>query len=262
MSASTPRGRFVWYDLMTSDTDAATSFYTKLVGWGTAQWEGGEQPYQMWTNQDAPLGGVMDLPDQAKEAGAPPHWIAYVAVPDTEASVAQASDLGGKVLVPATQIPSVGQFAVLQDPQGAVFAVYTPAADSPGHAGPANVGEFSWHELATTDHSAAFDFYSNLFGWEKTEAMDMGDAGTYQMYGEDGSGMSLGGIFNKPAEMPGPPAWLFYVKVNDVNQATDQVKEMGGQVLNGPMEVPGGDLVAQCMDPQGAAFALHSTPGK
>ncbi len=84
----------------------------------------------------------------------------------------------------------------------------------------------------------------------------MGPGGIYQIYGHKGA--PLGGMFNKPDEMPGPPMWLYYVSVDDVNQSVEKVTALGGQVLNGPMEVPGGDLIAQCVDPQGALFALHS----
>ncbi len=260
MAVVAVRGRFVWYDLMTSDVAAAQEFYTKLIGWGTQAWEGGEQPYTMWTNDGTPLGGVMTLPDDAKKAGAPPHWLGYVATTDVDETVAKATGLSAQTYVPATDIPSVGRFAVLGDPQGAVFAVFASENEPPGHDGPANVGEMSWHELATSDYEAAFEFYSALFGWEKTDAMDMGEAGIYQMYGLASDGSPMGGIFNKPPEMPAA-AWLHYIFVKDVKRSVEQVKEMGGQVLNGPMEVPGGsgDFVAQCVDPQGAAFALHSS---
>jgi predicted enzyme related to lactoylglutathione lyase len=251
-----PRGRFVWYDLMTSDPQAAKSFYTELIGWGTAPWEGGPAPYTLWTNRETPIGGVMDLPEDAKAAGAPSHWLAYVDVADTEATATKAKELGGRVLHGPVTIPTVGSFAVLADPQGAVFAVFTSREQTPAREGPPEKGEFSWHELATSDHKAALGFYSELFGWEKTDASDMGEMGTYQMYGV--GGMPLGGMFNKPAEMPGPPFWLFYTTVADVHASAEKVKELGGQVLNGPTEVPGGDWIAQCMDPQGAAFAIHS----
>ncbi len=251
------RRRFVWYDLMTTEPAHAVEFYTQLIGWGTQKWEG-PTSYDMWTNHGTPLGGVMELPEDAKKGGVPPHWLAYVHVDDVEATVVNATSLGASVLVPGTEIPNAGKFAVLADPQGAAFAVFSSDQESPEAAWPPKVGEFSWHELATTDSTAAFEFYSTLFGWEKTEAMDMGEAGMYQMYGW--GKVSLGGMFDKPQEMPGPPFWLYYVKVPDVVQAVEKVKELGGQVLNGPMEVPGGDKVAQCCDPQGAAFALHSAP--
>lgn len=253
MAEDKPRGRFVWFDLMTPDPARAIEFYTKVIGWGTTAWEGGPKPYTMWTNSSMPIGGVMDVP-----AGAPPHWMAYISTPDTDATVKQAESLGAKVLHPATDIPTVGRFAVLADPQGAAFAVFTSTSQEPGHEGPAQIGEFSWHELATREAPAAFRFYQQLFGWEKTTAMDMGDAGTYQMYGRNG--LELGGIYNKPAEMPGPPAWTHYIRVDDVNRAAEATKANGGQIVNGPMEVPGGDWIFNAIDPQGAMFAVHAKP--
>jgi predicted enzyme related to lactoylglutathione lyase len=255
--SSEKRGQFVWYDLMAADPKAAQDFYGQLIGWGTQEYEGGDQPYTMWTNKETPLGGVMELPEEAKAAGAPPHWMAYVSVDDVGQTVSKVTEAGGSVLHEATEVPGAGSFAVLADPQGAAFAIYKSA--NPGTQDSAEkdeIGRFSWNELATSDYKGAFSFYSELFGWEPQEAMDMGPGGIYQIYGR--SGDPLGGMFNKPEEMPGPPMWLYYVSVDDVNVSVAKVTELGGQVLNGPMEVPGGDLIAQCVDPQGALFALHS----
>jgi predicted enzyme related to lactoylglutathione lyase len=196
----------------------------------------------------------MTLPEQA--AGAPPHWLGYVGSPDVDGTARRAAELGGQVLVPPTDIPNIGRFTVLRDPQGAVIAGYTSASaqQPPPSAGP-RPGEMSWHELATTDYQAALAFYTNLFGWEKQKAEDMGPLGIYQMYGRNGQ--PLGGMFTKPAEMPAPPHWLYYTLVSDLDGVVEKVKKAGGRILNGPMDVPGGDRIAQCMDPQGAAFALH-----
>lgn len=255
---SDDRGRFVWYDLMTTDPEAAQAFYTKLIGWGTQIWDG-PVPYQMWTSDDTPLGGVMALPDEAQKAGAPPSWLAYIHSPDVDETVRVAEPNQGKVVTGAQDVPDVGRFAVLADPQGAQFAVFTPAGDTPGHAGAPVVGQFSWHELNTTDHDNAWGFYETLFGWKKTDAMDMGpELGTYQMYTYGAGEVPLGGMFNKPREVPGPPFWLYYVCVDDVHESVEDVKALGGHVMNGPMEVPGGDHIVQCVDPQGAMFALHS----
>ena len=258
MSLESPRGRFVWHELMTSDPPAAQPFYTQLTGWSTQLWDGGPTPYTMWMNGETAVGGLMQLPDAAKQQGAPPHWLAYIATPDVDATVADALSRGGRVLHEPFDIETVGRVAVLADPQGAVFAAHTAAGTAPGHDGPWGVGEVSWHELATTDPDAAFGFYSDLFGWVKTDAMDMGPAGTYQMFGRTNE-RSVGGIFRQAAEMPGPSAWLPYLSVDDVDARVETVTQLGGQVLNGPMDVPGGDRVAQCMDPQGVAFAIHST---
>ena len=258
MTDACPRGRFVWYELATSDPVAAQRFYTQLIGWTTKEGTAGDQPYTEWVNGETHIGGVMQLPDEAEQQGAPPHWLGYVAVPSVDETLQQAEGLGAKKLVGPMDIPTVGRIAVLLDPQGAALAVYTPEGEAPGHDGVPAVGEFSWHELSTSDYLAAFDFYSALFGWVKGEAAEMGPGNIYQMFGQV-EGQSIGGMFNKPADQPGPPAaWLYYVTVPDVHTKINQVKQLGGQVLNGPMEVPGGDFVAQCMDPQGAAFAIHS----
>jgi predicted enzyme related to lactoylglutathione lyase len=239
---------------MTTEPGAAPAFYAAVTGWSTQAWEGGTTPYTMWLNGDAPLGGVMKLPEEAAAQGAPSHWMVYVSTPDIVATTAKAKELGATVLIGPMDLPEVGMITVLQDPQDAVFCAFQPATYTPGHDGPPAIGEFSWHELATTDWEAAWSFYSELFGWQKSDAMDMGDMGTYQMYHRGAH--PLGGVFNKPPEMP-VSCWILYVRVADVARAADQVKAMGGQVLTGPMEVPGGDMVAQCMDPQGAVFALH-----
>ncbi len=257
MTDESIRGRFLWHELLTSDTEGAQAFYQPLIGWDTTVWDQTGQPYTMWTLADQPKGGLMELAAEAQAQDAPPHWLMYVGVPDVDSAVEQAQQLGADTRREPFDIPTVGRIGILADPQGAVFAVFTPA-DPPPVETAGGVGDVFWHELATTDYAAAFAFYSALFGWRKTEAMDMGGGQMYQMYGRGAD--SLGGMFNKPAEMPGPPAWLLYISVPSVDDAVDQVKELGGRVLNGPMEVPGGsgDRVAQCVDPQGAAFALHS----
>jgi predicted enzyme related to lactoylglutathione lyase len=218
MSDAKPRGRFVWFDLMTTEPEKAIEFYTKVVGWGTTQWEG-PSAYTMWTNATMPLGGVMALPP---ESGAPPHWLAYISSPDVDATASQAEALGGKTLVAPNDVPTVGRFAVMSDPQGAIFAIFTPAKQAPGHEGPPVQGEFSWHELATREQPAAYRFYETLFGWNKTNAMDMGPIGQYQLFGRNG--VELGGMYNKPAEMPGPPAWTHYMMVDDIQRAADAAK--------------------------------------
>jgi hypothetical protein len=253
------RGRFVWHELLTTDPDAAQRFYSDVVGWTTGKWQGkvtpDMPPYTMWMVGEQSIGGVMELPEDARLAGAPSHWLAYVSTPDTDALAKRVSGAGGTILVPPMDIPEVGRMFVFADPQGATLAGYTPAGEIPGSDGAPGVGAFSWHELATTDYEAAFAFYHDLFGWEKTEQMDMGPAGIYQMYGLDGT--HFGGIYNKPDDMPAPPNWLHYARVPDVHKAAERAKKLGGQILNGPMEVPGGDWIVQAMDPQGAMFALH-----
>jgi predicted enzyme related to lactoylglutathione lyase len=252
MTETTARGRFVWFDLMTTDPDATHGFYQAVTGWGTTDWKG-PVAYTMWTVGGESIGGVTDLPP---DVSASPHWLAYIASPNVDETVRQAEALGARVIKEPYDIPTVGRFAVVADPQGAVFAAFAPIGDGPGHEGEARVGEFSWHELATHDYPAAYRFYERLFGWKKTSLMNIGEDGEYQMFGRNG--IVLGGMFNRSADMGGVPAWLHYVLVDDVRRAIEAVTAGGGKVVAGPMEVPGGDLIAQCVDPQGAMFALHA----
>lgn len=255
------RGRFLWYDLMTTDEGAARDFYGAVAGWSHEEWDAGiegEPPYTMFVAPDGPMGGVMELPEEARTQGAPPHWLAYIGTDDVDATTARARELGATVHVEPMDIPTVGRFSVLQDPQGASIAFFTPEGDMVPPEGPGH-GRMSWHELATSDQDAAWSFYHELFGWEKTSDFDMGDAGLYEIFGV--GGQDAGAVYTKTAEMPGPPAWTYYVRVPDLDAAVDTVGERGGSVVHGPAEVPGGDRIAVCTDPQGAVFALHEKSG-
>jgi len=243
-------GRFVWFDLMTPDAQGAKSFYADLVGWKAQAWQGSD--YEMWFAQDAMVGGIMK---PAK--GVPPHWLGYVATDDVDASVQRAQRLGGRVLQPAQDIGDVGRWALLADPQGAAIALYQARNPGPG-PDREKLGHFSWGELNTTDWKSAWKFYGELFGWKKTSSMDMGNGmGEYFMFSTDGQ-TSMGGMSDAAKAMKAPPHWLHYINVKSVDEACKRIPQLGGQVLNGPMDVPGNDRVAQALDPQGAAFAIYS----
>lgn len=252
-----PRGRFIWHELLTPDADSAQRFYTKTVGWGIQPWPGSNPPYTMWLNGEKAVGGIQTMTPQVTQGGGTPAWLTYLSTPDTDDTVARARERGATVHVEPRDIPDVGRFAVLSDPQGAMFAVYTPqnVMDGAEETQP-GVRDFSWHELSTSDPDAAWKFYSELFGWEEISSMDMGEGtGMYRMYGHNG--VMYGGIYK--SQQPGEsPAWLHYVGVDNADEAAERVRKEGGQVVNGPMEVPGGDRIAMCVDPQGAKFAVHS----
>lgn len=246
-------GDFVWYDLMTTDTSAAIAFYTEVIGWSTQEFPNSKGAYQMWVGSEGPLGGTMILPDEAKKMGAPPHWMSNVVVSDLDASVARVKTLGGRVYKEPEGIPTVGRFAVIGDPQGGVLSLFQPDNDMAPHD-QAKQGEFSWRELAAEDHEAALRFYGELLGWKLMQSMDMGPMGSYLIFGVGDK--QLGGIFRRPPEMP-MTAWLYYIRVDDLDGTIAKARERGATLLNGPMDVPGG-RVAQLSDPQGAMFALHT----
>jgi predicted enzyme related to lactoylglutathione lyase len=154
---------------------------------------------------------------------------------------------------------------VLFDPQGAAFGIHA-SGDEDGNGGDAGqaaprAGDFSWHELATNAVPAiAFAFYKALFDWDEITQYDMGPMGTYLIFGRNGR--QLGGVFDKGAAgKAGSAYWLGYVSVTDLEGTVERATAARGSVLTGPMDVPGGDRIAQLMDPYGAFFALHVRAG-
>lgn len=253
------RGRFVWYELMTTDLVAAKSFYTGVMGWGAQDAALPGMGYTLFTAGNAAVTGAMDLPEEAKKIGAKPRWIGYVGVNDVDATAERIKRLGGAVQVPPKEIPNVSRFSVLTDPQMATFALFKWL--NPGQqqqAGePGKPDIVSWHELLAADWEKAFAFYGELFGWKKADA-DIGPIGTYQLF--SAGGQTIGGMFTKPATVP-VPFWLYYFSIGDIDAAAVRVKDGGGQILEGPIEVPGGSWIARCTDPQGAVFALEGSRG-
>jgi predicted enzyme related to lactoylglutathione lyase len=250
MSNAEVRGRFVWHELLTTDTAAAAAFYPKVVPWRT---QPSNMPgYTIFMAGGVQTAGLMALP---ADAGGSAHWIMYVGTPNVDATVTQAQGLGAKVWKAPGDIPNVGRFAVLADPQGATFAVFTPGSGAQPAKPPQ--GGFSWHELATTDVAAALRFYGELFGWTKGVGHDMGAMGVYQLF--EHGGAAVGGMCNTQGPTT-PPSWLSYVHVADSNRAVAAVKAAGGRLLHGPVEVPGGSWIAMFLDPQGGAFAVQEMP--
>lgn len=251
MAQAKNRGRFVWQELMTNDTAAASAFYTKLLGWH-AKGSGGDPAYTEFVAGGTPVGGLWKTPDGAKSM-----WMPYIGVDQVDQSVKEIEGLGGKVIRPANDIPNVGRFAVVSDPQGAVFAVFTSgaSANTPPSA-PFKPGEFSWNELATTDHEAAISFYSKAFGWEALFRHDMGPMGTYLIFGA--GGVQYGGMFKMGPQHGPHPFWLPYASVADADASAKVVTASGGRIVNGPMDVPGEGRIAQLMDPGGVLFAIHA----
>ena len=255
VATSTLLGRPLWFELMTTDMNAAEKFYKAVVGWTSAPFKESPQPYTMFSRSgEIPVGGVLTTPEGMN---APPFWAMYVGVPKLEEGVKHITRLGGSELSPVIDVPTVGRMQMMKDPQGAAFYIYEPSSTEQPPEGPAEVGEASWLELMTTDAPAALKFYSEVFNWQPSETMDMGEMGKYYMFNRP-HGM-IGGMMNKSPEMAQiPPNWQIYFRVPDINAAVERIKANGGQILNGPMEVPGGDMIVNAMDPQGAAFSLHA----
>jgi predicted enzyme related to lactoylglutathione lyase len=241
---------FLWHELNTTDPHEAADFYGTVVGWTTRAYEGVDD-YRLFITGGQPAGGLTHLPAMARESE--PWWATYIGVADVDAEAQAIREAGGSIHTPPRDIPTVGRLATVADPQGAVFMILAPLpreapaqpppSDAPGHVG--------WHELHTSDEAAAFAFYAGRFGWEKGETMEMGAAGTYQIFNIDGA--MAGGMMQSPQHRP---HWLPYFIVTDIDAAAGAITHNGGQILHGPAEVPGGHFIVQGTDPQGALFAV------
>jgi uncharacterized protein len=248
--------KFVWYELMTTDGTAAAKFYSDVIGWTAQKSPMPNMDYTLFNAGAAQVAGAFTLSKEAVAGGAPVGWVGYIGVANVDQSAKDLRAAGGIVHRGPDDIPGVGRFAMVADPQGAAFALFHSAR--PDDASPADIakpGHVGWHELYACDGTTIFDFYGKLFGWVKGDAMDMGPAGKYQMFGPAPDTM-IGGMMTKPPQMAAPAAWGYYINAPSIGAAASKVGAGGGKVLQGPHEVPGGQLMIQCVDPQGANFAL------
>lgn len=243
-------GRFVWHDLMTTDVKASLAFYTELFAWKTREVEMGEAgKYTMISVGDRDIGGIVHLDPSH---GVPTHWIGYCTVSDVDAAAKTASELGGKVAVPATDIPGVGRFAVIADPQGGHLSPFKSKDEAPEEEGMPPNGAFCWNELMTSDPAAALKFYETLFGW-KHDDKDMGPMGIYHVLKR--GDRQAAGIMKNP--MPeAPTAWLHYVAVESVDASAKRADGLEAKIIVPPSDIPGIGRFSVIQDPVGGVVAL------
>ena len=260
-----PHGGFIWYELMTPDPAAAKAFYDAVVGWNIEPQSQFPNGYRMIGRSDGKsAGGILPLTEEMQQHGARPTWLGYLYADDVDASVAAIERDGGKTYMAAFDIPNIGRVAMVADPSGAPFYIMKPIP--PEGQPDAQSDVFSvdqpqrvrWNELSTTDPDGAVDFYRRHFGWGQEGDMDMGEMGKYRFI-QNGPA-TIGAIMRKPPQLP-VSMWTYYVGVEDIDRAAEAIKAGGGQILNGPMEIPGGEFAVNAMDPQGASFGLVG-PGK
>lgn len=257
-----PTGLPIWYELLTSDVDGAKRFYGEIVGWTTTTHPsalGETMPYTIFNMEETGVAGLAKPPE-----GMPmePMWLAYFHVEDVDAKLAEVTAAGGATRMPATDLPNVGRVALVTDPQGVPFYLMKP---SPPPGSPADIestsfsptlpGRCSWNELVTSDQKSALPFYGSLLGWTSNDVMPMGAMGDYTFI-DDGD-VRLGAMMDR-ASPEQPLKWTFYFAIPDVDAAPDRVAELGGQVIMGPMEVPGGQRIVLALDPQGASVGFVS----
>lgn len=252
-----PRGSFIWYELMSRDPAASKAFYDAVVGWNidVDQVAPGVD-YRMIKRSDGGMaGGVMTLNDEMIESGARPIWLGYLYASDVDDTVERIKADGGTVSMEPWDQPGVGRLAMVTGPEGAPFYLMNPlppegqadavsdvfSTDQPEHV--------RWNELCSSDPDRSIDFYKRHFGWSQDGEMDMGEMGKYSFV--QVGGVAIGAVM---PTMPGMPQsmWNIYFGVDDIDRAAEAVKAGGGQVVNGPMEIPGGEYALNAVDPQGA----------
>jgi predicted enzyme related to lactoylglutathione lyase len=257
-SGPNPQGDFIWYELMTNDSEGAKAFYDAVVGWSFGEATPEFNGYRMINTADGSFaGGVLPLTDDMQQHGARPAWLGYIHVTDADAAIAGIEQAGGKGLM-THDIPNVGRIAMATDPQGAPFYVMKPIPPAGRENEPSDVfspnkeGRCGWNELSTSDPVAARRFYGEQFGWTSDEFMPMGEQGEYRFF--DHHGLRIGAV---AGAMGGQPShWRFYFRVPSIAKAKESAETKGGKIVMGPMEVPGGDHIVIGIDPQGAEFAL------
>ena len=241
-------GHFVWYELMTTDAEAAKVFYAEVMGWRPRDVSLPGTSFTLFAAGEAPVSGLMSLPE-----GAAPHWVGYVGVNDIEAASDLVTRRHGTMYMPPADIPDTSRYCVFADPQTATLGMLEPIG--PEQIPPADIqapGRVGWHELLATNPEEALGFYGEVFDWQKADT-DTGPMGTYQRFSADGQ--TIGGILTKPPTVAAP-CWLYYFNAADIDVAAERVMAAGGQIFDEPVPSPGGAWIVQCADPQGAVFAL------
>jgi uncharacterized protein len=262
-------GSFIWYELMTSDANAAARFYGAVVGWQIADQadpQAGGMDYRLIARDDGgSAGGVLQLTPDMLANGAHPAWVGYLHVTDVDLAVQAITADGGKTLMPKMTLP-VGEIAMVTDPMGAPFYVMTPvpppgkpdavsdlfSVDGPQH--------IRWNELCSPDVARARAFYARHFSFQFNESMPMGPQhGDYLFI--DHGGLRVGGMMRLP-DAAGPGGWTFYFGVRSALAAKRAVEAHGGAVVMDLHQVPGGDWVLIATDPQGARFGVVGPKGE
>ncbi|RYE02617.1 MAG: VOC family protein [Sphingomonadales bacterium] len=250
-------GSFIWYELLTKDAKAAKAFYDAVVGWSIqAEAPPGGMDYRMIEALDGNAGGVMQLSADMLAGGAKPAWLGYIGVDDVDATVAAIAADGGQVHLPAFDIPGIGRLAMIADPQGVPFYVMRGASPENSTAYQRmGFQHVSWNELNTPDDGAALAFYARHFGFSKVGGMPMGPMGEYSFIANaESQGDAIGAVMRTPEGAQS--GWGFYFRVPDILAAKAAVERGGGTVLNGPHEVPGGEMTLHALDPEGVFFGL------
>lgn len=248
-------GYFCWWDLGTTDLNAAKTFYTSLFGWTYEDMPlgHGDEVYTMFSyNGKQVCGGANLMPEQQSQ-GVPPHWSSYVLVDSADDAVAKVTQAGGTVLFPPMDIFESGRMSMFMDPTGAVLGVWQ-AKNHVGALHINDVGGVCWTELMTKDAAAATPFYTSVFDW-KPEVQDMG--GMQYTLWKGSTPSTVGGMMQITPDMGEVPShWMLYFTVADCDASVVQAQGLGATVVVPPNDIPNVGRFSMLKDPQGAHFSI------
>ena len=240
-----------WVDLATPDPAGAKRFYGELFGWeaedaGPPEETGG---YAMFRLRGKNVAGVSPLMSEDQ----PPVWSTYVSTDDADAVVARATDAGGQAIVEPMDVMDAGRMAFVMHPAAGAIGVWQPGR----HTGAELVNEpgaLTWSQLHTRDQDGAARFLEAAFGWQK------GDFGGMPMFnlGERG----IASMADMPPGTPDqvPAFWMAIFATADTDATAAKARELGGQVMAEPFDIPDVGRFAVLADPQGVAFGVITAP--
>jgi predicted enzyme related to lactoylglutathione lyase len=253
---SAKSGDFVWHELRTTNAKAAADFYTYVIGWqAKSSGDPGGIPYILFSVGDLGTAGLMQLTPDMLADGMRPGWLGFVGVDDVDAYAKRVEQAGGKLHCRPQDIPGIGRFVSVEDPQGAAFLLFKGSLDyAPPRPPAGSPGTVGWNELSANDGQSAWPFYSEIFGWAEDSTMDMGPMGTYRIFNNGGN--PIGAVMSRDLSKSPMPFWLYYFNVEDIDAAAARIREKSGEILMGPHEVPGDLWIVLGHDPQGAMFSI------
>jgi predicted enzyme related to lactoylglutathione lyase len=252
----TETGRIVWHDLMTVDLEQSKAFYNGLFGWTTAQQEMGPMgTYNLIQHRGQGIGGMVATDPLH---GVSTHWLSYLTVDDVDGLCKRIGKLGGTVAVEPRGVTGAGRFAILQDPVSSVFSAIQIGGEMPGPSRSRDHGSFYWDQLLTRDNGPAGKFYGEVCGWtlDEYETEDEGDYGVFKR-GEE----AVAGMLSISHDDKRKPGWLVYVAVDEIDDAAEKVRELGGEIVTGPEVVHGIGKYAVARDTTQGYFGLFKPAG-
>ncbi len=249
-------GKFVWYDLITDDVEAVKRFYGELFGWEFEAVGPEDDPYIEVYHHGKPIAGIVYMEPVEQEHDVS-QWVSWMSVADVDLAVGHAKQAGGEVHRSPRNLPPRGRYAIVSDPQGALFAVVRSEAGDPPDTREVIEYGWLWTELWTRDKDAAIQFYQGLAGFE-TEATDGGVNRPYTVLMRDDRARAGVGELDPASEFR--PNWLPYVQVEDPVAVVARVEGLGGLVWMAPDPEVRGATVGVIQDPAGAVLAIQKWP--